>query len=88
MNAEQLRAELIEVLVGTHEPMTTSATRIALSEQVPGRFRPVVSEEVYRCLLILARQDVVRRVHDQPGRLAHWELTHNARPPAEQGHRR
>lgn len=88
VNAAQLRAELIEVLAGTHEPMTTSAARIALSERVSGRFRPVVAEEVYRSLLILQRQGAVRRVHDQPGRLAHWELTHSARPRSEQEHRR
>lgn len=55
-----MRAELIEVLTGTHEPMTTSAARIALSERAGGRARPVVAEEVYRSLLILQRQGVVR----------------------------
>ncbi|WP_301150383.1 hypothetical protein [Mycobacterium simiae] len=88
MNAAQLRAELIEVLTGTHEPMTTSAARIAPSERVGGSFRPLVAEEVYRWLLILQRNGVVRRVHDQPGRLAHWQLRHSARPRVEHGHRR
>lgn len=88
VNADQLRAELIHVLNGTHEPLTTSAARIALTERTAGRCRPVVAEEVYRCLLILQRQGVVRRVHDRPGRLAHWELTPSARPAAKQGHRR
>jgi hypothetical protein len=39
----------------------------------------VVAEEVYRALLTLQRRGVVRRVRDQPGRLAHWELTHSYR---------
>lgn len=87
MNATQLRAALIEVLAATHEPMTTSAARIALSQRAGDRVRPVVAEEVYRALLILQRHGAVRRVHDQPGRLAHWELTHSARPPAQHGQR-
>jgi len=88
MNAAQLRAELIEVLAGTHEPMTSRAARIALSERVGGSCRPLVAEEVYRWLLILQRNGVVRRVHDQPGRLAHWQLSPSARPRVEHGHRR
>ncbi|VAZ69792.1 hypothetical protein LAUMK40_05955 [Mycobacterium kansasii] len=88
MNAAQLRAALIEVLAGTREPMTTSAARMALSERFRGSARPLVAEEVYRALLILQRQGVVRRVHDQPGRLAHWQLTHSPRPRSEQAHRR
>jgi Fe2+ or Zn2+ uptake regulation protein len=88
VNAAQLRAALIEVLAGTREPMTTSAARMALSERFRGSARPLVAEEVYRALLILQRQGVVRRVHDQPGRLAHWQLTHSPRPRSEQAHRR
>lgn len=80
MNAAQLRAELIEVLASAPEHITTSTARIALSEQAHGRDRPVVAEEVYRALLILQRKGIVRRVHDQPGRLAHWELTRSAQP--------
>jgi len=78
--AEQLRAELVAVLANAHGPMTTSAARIAVTEHRgrQGR-RPVMAEEVYRTLLTLQRRDVVRRVHDQPGRLAHWELTHSHR---------
>ena len=87
MNAAQLRAVLIEVMASTREPMTTSAARIALSKRAGDRVRPVVAEEVYRALLILQRHGAVRRVHAPPGRLAHWELTHNARPPAQQGQR-
>ncbi|GAB5021507.1 hypothetical protein JHV675_31660 [Mycobacterium avium subsp. hominissuis] len=37
--------------------------------------RPIVVEEVYRGLRILADQGVVRRVTGQPGRSAHWALT-------------
>jgi Fe2+ or Zn2+ uptake regulation protein len=70
--AAQLRAALIEVLAATHQPMTTSAARIALSKRPGDCVRPAVAEEVYRALLILQRQGAVRRVHDQPGWLAHW----------------
>ena len=62
MNAEQLRAELVEVLAGASEPMTTSPARIAVTENCRRRGRPVVAEEVYRALVILARRGVVRRV--------------------------
>jgi Fe2+ or Zn2+ uptake regulation protein len=84
VNAAQLRAELIEVLARTSEPITTSIARIALSERADGRDRPVVAEQVYRALLILQRKGIVRRVHDQPGRLAHWELTRSAQPVVPQ----
>ena len=78
--AEQLRAELVDVLAGAHGPTTAGAARVAVTEH-RGRHgrRPVVAEEVYRALLTLQRRGVVRRVHDQPGRLAHWELTHSHR---------
>lgn len=79
MRGERLRAELVEVLAAAQGPTTTSAARIAVSERRGGRGRPVVAEEVYRALLTLQRCGVVRRVHDQPGRLAHWELTHSCR---------
>jgi chromosome segregation and condensation protein ScpB len=36
-----------------------------------------VGEEVYRALRTLQRRGVVRRARDQPGRHAHWELTHS-----------
>ena len=75
--AEQLLAELVDVLAGAHGPTTTSAACIAVTEQ-RGRHgrRPVVAEEVYRALLTLQRRGVVRRVHQEPGRQAYWELTH------------
>ena len=78
MSGEQLRAELVEVLADAHGPTTTSAARIAVTEH-RGRCgrRPVVAEEVYRALLTLQRRGVVRRVHHQAGRHAHWELTHS-----------
>ena len=78
MSAEQLRAELAEVLAAAEGPTTTSAARIAVTEHRRRRGRrPVVAEEVYRALLTLQRRGVVRRVHHQPGRHAHWELTHS-----------
>lgn len=75
MTAAELRAELVEVLAAAHGSTTTSAARIAVNGQ-RRRFgrRAVVAEEVYRALLTLQRRGVVRRVHDRPGRLAHWEL--------------
>ncbi|AGZ54606.1 MULTISPECIES: hypothetical protein [Mycobacterium] len=84
-DAEQLRAQLVDVLAGAGGPTTTSAARIAVSEHRGRRGRrPVVAEEVYRALLTLQRRGVVRRVHDQPGHLAHWELTHSHRHRREQ----
>lgn len=84
MSAEQLRDQLIEVLAGASAPMSTSQARLAVTEYCRRRGRPVVAEEVYRALVILARRGVVRRVADQPGRGAHWELTrrHVRRPAA------
>jgi hypothetical protein len=78
MSAKQLRAESVDVLAGAEGPTTTSAARIAVTEH-RGRCgrRPMVAEEVYCALLTLQRRGVVRRVHDQPGRLAYWELTHS-----------
>lgn len=77
MNAEQLRDHLTEVLATASTPMSTSHARLAVTEYCRRRGRPVVAEEVYRALVILARRGVVRRVPDQPGRGAHWELTRN-----------
>ena len=88
MSAEQLRAELVEVLGAASGPTTTSAARIAVTKNRGRCARPVVAEEVYRALLTLQRRGVVRRVHDQPGRLAHWELTHSYRQDQEQASRR
>ena len=84
MNAEQLRDQLLEVLAGASEPMSTTQARLAVTEYCRRRGRPVVAEEVYRALVILARRGVVRRGADQPGRSAHWELTrrHVRRPAA------
>lgn len=79
MNAEQLRTALIGVLTANGGPTTTSAACLAVTEQPGGQGCPVVAEQVYRALLILQRRGIVRRVHDQPGRLAHWELTHSYR---------
>lgn len=72
MNAEQLRDHLIEVLAGASTPMSTSHARLAVTEYCRRRGRPVVAEEVYRALVILARRG------------AHWELTgrHVRRPAA------
>jgi Fe2+ or Zn2+ uptake regulation protein len=83
VNAEQVRDQLSEVLAGASAPMSTSQARLAVTEYCG---RPVVAEEVYRALVILARRGVVRRVADQPGRGAHWELTrrHVRRPAAPQ----
>ena len=88
MSSEQLRTELVAVLAATQGPTTTSAARIAVTQHRGRRTRPVVAEEVYRALLTLQRRGVVRRVHDQPGRLAHWELTHSYRQDQEQASRR
>lgn len=79
MDAEELRTALIEVLTANPGPTTTSAARLAVAQHYNGRGRPVVAEQVYRALLILQRRGIVRRVHDQHGRLAHWELTHSYR---------
>jgi hypothetical protein len=84
VNAEQLRDQLSEVLAGASAPMSTSQARLAVTQYCRRRGRAVVAEEVYRALVILARRGVVRRVADQPGRGAHWELTrrHVRRPAA------
>lgn len=80
MSAEELRAQLVDALARAAGPLTTPAARTAVTEHRGqlGR-RAVVAEEVYRALLTLQRRGMVRRVHDQPGRLAHWELTHSDR---------
>lgn len=82
VNAEQLRDQLVEVLAGTSEPMSTTQARIAVAEACRRHGRPVVAEEVYRALVVLARRGVVRRVADRPGHSARWELTrpHVPRP--------
>jgi hypothetical protein len=77
--ADQLRAELVEVLAAATGPTTTRAARIAITEQRGERGRPVVAEDVYRALQTLQRRGVVCRVNGQPGQHAHWELTHNRR---------
>jgi Fe2+ or Zn2+ uptake regulation protein len=84
VNAEQLRDQLVEVLATASAPMSTSQARLAVTEYCRRRGRPVLAEEVYRALVILAWRGVVRRVTDQPGRAAHWELTrrHVRRPAA------
>lgn len=84
MNAKQLRDQLLEVLACASKPMSTTHARQAVTEYCRRRGRPVVAEEVYRALVILARRGVARRVADQPGRGAHWELTrrHVRRPAA------
>lgn len=83
--AEELRAQLVDALARSAGPVTTTAARIAVTEH-RGRLgrRAVVAEEVYRALLTLQRRGVVHRVHDQPGRLAYWELTENYRRRDEQ----
>lgn len=75
MNAEQLRNDLTEILACSAEPLSTTQARQAVTERCQRRGRPVVAEEVYRALAILARRGVVRRISDQPGRSTHWELT-------------
>jgi Fe2+ or Zn2+ uptake regulation protein len=77
--AEQLRAELVEVLAAASGPTTTRAARIAIAAQRGQSGRLVVAEDVYRALQILRRRGVVRRVDNQPGRHAHWELIRNRR---------
>jgi Fe2+ or Zn2+ uptake regulation protein len=77
--ADQLRAELVEVLAAAGGPTTTRAARIAITEQRRGAGRAVVAEDIYRALLTLQRRGVVRRVNGQPGQHAHWELTHHRR---------
>lgn len=84
MNAEQLRDCLVEVLAGATEPLSTTQARVAVTQRCRRAGRPVIAEEVYRALVILARRGVVRRAADQPGHSAHWELTCRgvpARPP-------
>lgn len=51
MNAEQLRAELVEVLAAATGSTATRAARIAITEHRGAHGRPVVAEEVYRALL-------------------------------------
>ncbi len=68
MNAEQLRDQLLEVLAGASEPMSTTQARLAATEYCRRRGRPVVAEEVYRAVVILARRGVVRRRPDGPRR--------------------
>lgn len=84
MNAEQLRDYLLEVLAEASEPLSTTQARLAVTETRRRGRRPVVTEEVYRALVILAQRGAVRRVADRPGRTAHWELTpgHLRRPTA------
>jgi Fe2+ or Zn2+ uptake regulation protein len=84
VNAEQLRDQLIDVLAAADAPVSTRQARLAVTECCRRRGRPVVAEEVYRVLVILARRGAVRRVSDQAGREAHWELTrrHLRRPAA------
>ena len=80
MNAEQLRQHLIDVLAGADEPMTTSALLAELNARnTSGGTRPIVVEQVYRGLRILADQGLVRRVIGRPGRHAHWTPTHITR---------
>lgn len=74
MNPEQLRGELIAVLHAAGGPLTTTGIRAAVGARWRTGGRAVGAEEVYRGLLVLQRRGVVRRVFDQPGRLAHWEL--------------
>lgn len=84
VNAEQLREHLVAVLADANQPMSTTQARLAVTEVCRRRGRPVVAEEVYRALVILARRGVVRRVADQPGRITHWELTpHHLRRPRQ-----
>ncbi len=69
MNAEQLRDQLLEVLAGASEPMSTTQARLAANRVLPApRPGPVVAEEVYRAVVILARRGVVRRRPDGPRR--------------------
>jgi Fe2+ or Zn2+ uptake regulation protein len=77
--ADQLRAELIEVLACASGTITTRTARIAITEQRRGAGRPVVAEDVYRALQTLRRRGVVRRVNGRPGQHAHWDLTRNHR---------
>jgi Fe2+ or Zn2+ uptake regulation protein len=73
VNAEQLRQHLIDALAGADEPMTTSALLAELNARnTSGGARPVVVEQVYRGLRILAGKGLVRRVNGQQGRVAHW----------------
>lgn len=84
MNAEQLRDSLLEVLAEASEPVSTTQARLAVTGTRRRGRRPVVTEEVYRALVILAQRGAVRRVGERPGRAAHWELTpgHPRRPAA------
>jgi hypothetical protein len=58
--AEQLRADLVDVLAAASGPTTTRAARIAIAEQRGERGRPVVAEDVYRALQTSERRGVVR----------------------------
>jgi Fe2+ or Zn2+ uptake regulation protein len=76
VNAEQLRQRLVDALAAAAEPITTSVLLATLNTgSAVAADRPIVVEEVYRGLRILADQGVVRRVTGQPGRSAHWALT-------------
>jgi hypothetical protein len=75
VNAEQLRNHLLEVLEGADAPMSTTQARLAVTEYCRRLGRPVVAEEVYRALVILARRGQVCRAANPPGRSTHWKLT-------------
>lgn len=75
VNAAQLGDYLLEVLAEASEPLSTTQARLAVTEAHRRSGRPVVTEEVYRALVILAQRGAVRRVADRSGRAAHWELT-------------
>lgn len=74
VNAEQLRGYLLEVLTAASAPISTTQARLAVIETRRRGGRAVVTEEVYRALVILAQRGAVRRAADRPGRAVHWEL--------------
>jgi Fe2+ or Zn2+ uptake regulation protein len=75
MNAAQLRHHLTEILSTANSPMTTSALLTELASRNTSCARPIVVEQVYRGLRILADKGVVQRVNGHPGRAAHWTST-------------
>lgn len=79
MNAEELRQHLIDELTAADQPVPTSVLLAKLNSGNTFAGRPIVIEQVYRGLSILANHGLVRRVPGHPGRSTRWALTRGAR---------
>ncbi len=76
MTADELQRELLAVLAAAQAPLTTSTLLAELNGRNASAARPIVIEQVYRALRVLANQGQVRRVRGHPGRAAHWAPIH------------